>query len=43
MEKTQCCNCGREGEFDNGWYEVDDGDICSNCAIMLDYHPALDD
>lgn len=39
-----CCNCGKVFSLAApGWYEVDAGDLCPECAKMLDYDPALDD
>ncbi len=40
---TICVNCGKVGEFSDGWYEVDDGDLCPECAQMLEYDEKLDD
>ena len=41
-EKTKCASCGRVGEFEEDWYEVDDGDLCPECAKMLNYDERLD-
>jgi len=41
--EAECANCGFVGEFGEGWYEVDDGDLCPECAKMLDYDERLDD
>lgn len=32
MNKAKCCVCGAEGKFGEGWYEVDDGDLCPACV-----------
>ncbi len=40
---TTCCRCGKQGQFSDGRYEVDDGDLCPNCSKMLDYDETLDD
>ena len=41
--ETRCSNCGKTGQFEDGWYEIDDGDLCLMCASMLDYNETLDD
>lgn len=40
--KTKCSNCGKVGEFSDGWYEVDGGDLCPACAAEM-FDASLDD
>lgn len=41
-KKTKCVNCGMIGEFSEGWYETDDGDLCPACAEEM-FDASLDD
>ena len=40
--ESKCASCGRVGEFEEDWYEVDDGDLCPECPKMLNYDERLD-